>query len=119
MSRKKKNSLNELTQITGKISTNQPTTLDQIWGESGMSKYGNLTEEEYKEKINEFSRNELEIHARQIGVIVSEETDRLRNELLKEYRIFKQSLSIPYTSLGKNNKETVDKLADAVLKEGR
>ncbi len=49
MPRKKK--LKELKQTDGKAEPAKPTTLDQIWGNTGLTKYGTADVEEYKEYI--------------------------------------------------------------------
>ena len=51
---KKAKKLQSLSQTHGKEEGNfKPTTLDQIWGDDGVSKYGTLNEAEYIKKIDE------------------------------------------------------------------
>ena len=44
----KKPKLKDLNQIDAKEETGRPTTLDQIWGDTGISKYGTNDFEYYK-----------------------------------------------------------------------
>ena len=44
--------LNELNQAHGKVEGPEPTTLDQIWGDSGLSKYRTLDASEYEIYLN-------------------------------------------------------------------
>ena len=46
MARKKQ--ISELSQTHGKVEDFKPTTLDQIWGDDGLSKYQTLDEVQYR-----------------------------------------------------------------------
>ena len=43
-----KNKLEELNQTHAKNETNNPTTLDQVWGDEGLGKYKTLNRDKYK-----------------------------------------------------------------------
>ena len=68
--------------------TFQPTLLEQVWGESSTSKYGTLDAAEYEKRLSEMTRADLEAHARQLGVMITENTQRLRDKLMGEFRTF-------------------------------
>ena len=62
----KKNKLDEINQTHGKVEKTdefQPTSLDQIWGSDGSSKYGTLSLDDYESQLKDMSKAELHIHA--------------------------------------------------------
>ena len=114
---KKKPALKHLAQANAKVPTMELTSLDQIWGFSEISRYGTTDEGEYKLKIFDMTRADLENHARAVGCLVLESSERLRNELLKQFRAYILSLRKP-ASLPQG-KIKVSDAAQKVLNEGR
>ncbi len=47
----KKKKLEELSQSHGMEEKFIPSTLDQVWGDEGLTKYGTMDEEAYTDKI--------------------------------------------------------------------
>jgi hypothetical protein len=91
MSKKKK-----LTEVTGKEETFVPTRLEQVWGGfNELALYGTKNEFEYKKLIDNMSRQELEAHASKVGIVPNEDTDKLLKLLVKEFRIYNQTLYKP------------------------
>jgi len=84
MPRKRK--IDTITQIHGKEETFQPTTLDQIWGDSGFSKYKTLDEEVYLNNLKEMTKADLHTHASSLGIIPVDDRERLQKRLLQEFR---------------------------------
>ena len=60
---KKKTGLSELSQTHGKIEKIQPSSLDQIWGDTGISKYKTLDKGEYQTQIGDMNKSDLQTHA--------------------------------------------------------
>lgn len=80
--------LNELTQTHGKVDKFQPTTLDQILGDTGMSKYGTMDLEEYKRQLNTMNKVDLQAHATRIGLVPIDSRERLIKQLLREFNLY-------------------------------
>ena len=78
-------SLENLSQTHGQEEF-KPTTLDQIWGDSGLSKYGTLNEEEYAVRLKEMNRTDIHAHASKVGVIPVDNRDMLNQRLLREFK---------------------------------
>jgi hypothetical protein len=78
--------VDSLSQAHGKEEKYEPTTLDQIWGDTGMSKYKTLDVEEYEEQIKEYSKSELQAHAVKVGLIPVDNPTQLRKRLMTEFR---------------------------------
>ncbi len=114
---KKQQKLNNLKQAHAKIETTQPTSLDQVWGFNETSRFETLDESVYKNRIDNMTRVDLENHARSIGVMVLENSDRLKDALLKQFRAFVLSLNKPISIHPGNIKVSV--AAQKVLNEGR
>ncbi len=94
----------KITQINGKEETFKPSTLDQIWGDTGVSKYNTLDLAKYKESLEEMNLSDLQSHAIKIGVWSADGRDVLTRKLLKEFSYFvgayrqpRQAPSIPKT----------------------
>jgi hypothetical protein len=77
--------LESLSQTHGKEEY-KPTTLDQIWGDTGMSKYGTLDEGEYEGKLREMNRSDIHSHASKVGVIPVDNREMLNQRLLREFK---------------------------------
>jgi hypothetical protein len=78
--------MNEYIEVDGKISSNNPTSLEQIWGYDGLSKYGTMNEDEYLARINDMMTVDLQNHARDVGLRPDVEPRILKDRLLTEFR---------------------------------
>lgn len=94
MARKK---LSQLNQIDGKLrkeeetdvskSKYEITSLDQLFGENGFSKYKTMDIGDYKEQISEMDTASLREHAIEVAhVVPSTNRDRLEKRLLIEFQ---------------------------------
>lgn len=73
-----------------------PTTLDQILGVKGDSKYGTMDEQEYTARINGMSMADLYYHAVNVAEVApTENRERLLNRLLSRFRGFVASFQRP------------------------
>ena len=115
---KKGKKLESLSQTHGKEETDfQPTTLAQIWGDDGVSKYGTLNEQEYVKKINDMHFSDLRTHAADIGLIPVDDRELLTKRVISEFRRHVNEYTVP-----KNTVEGIDDLderARKILEEGK
>lgn len=112
----KKNKLSKLNQINGKEESFEPTTLDQIWGDTGLNKYNTLNEEEYKEYLFDLNKSDLQTHALSIGLMSSDNTEILIKRLVGEFQKHISSYTKP--SL-KKAEIKISKESKKILEEGK
>lgn len=116
MAKKSKN-LEDLSQTHAMEQKFVPTTLDQIWGDEGLSKYGTMDEEVYLDRLNEMNKTDLWSHASKVGLVPIDNTSLLRKTLLTEFRkhvnMYRKSLA-PQEAPTKLSKEAL-----RILSEGR
>jgi hypothetical protein len=95
----------------------QPTTLEQVWGGANhLARYNTLKQNEYYETLASMNRPDLEREARRIHIPVVEQTDRLIDNLKKEFNAFLASLKIPKTI---KTHSKISKEAQSILNEGK
>ena len=58
----KKAKAKKMTQTHAKVEGFQPSTLDQVWGDTGNTKYGTMDEAEYTDKLKEMNKSDLQDH---------------------------------------------------------
>ena len=114
----KKIKLKDLNQIDAKVETVRPTTLDQIWGENGNTKYGTKSLEEYKNYIYGLNRTDLHAHALQIGVLPNDNLEMLRVRLEREFNRHISAFQAPQNQTQKSSKK-ISKEVQKILSEGR
>jgi hypothetical protein len=113
---KKGKKVQELSQTHGKVEGKVLTTLDQIWGDTGISKYKTLELEEYEEQLSEYNKTDLQAHATKIGLIPVDSTGELKKRLVRE---FKKHVS-KYNATAKQIKATpLDAKVMKILAEGK
>jgi hypothetical protein len=113
----KKNDKKPIIETHGKVETFEPTTLEQVWGFSEMSKYETDNEETYKNKLLDMTRSDLENHARRLGVLVVESTARLRDKLIQDFRTTQSLSRKPVVAKHNDVKPSAEVLK--ILAEGR
>jgi hypothetical protein len=102
----------------GKVETTQPTRLEQIWGGfNEMARYGTTDEGVYSAEVTEMNRSDLEAHARKVGVVIVEDSARLRDKLISEFRNYITYLNKPATVAKKP--EAPSEAVRKILAEGR
>lgn len=114
MGRKKK--ITEMSQTHGKVESPRPTFLDQIWGETGLSKYKTLDEQEYLVFVKGLTKVDLHSHSMKLGILPIDDRESLTQKLLKEFRKHVLAYTVP-----SSKKETLrlSSLAEKILREGR
>jgi hypothetical protein len=110
----KKSKLDSLTQTHGQVES--PRTLDQIWGDSGQSKYGTLVLAEYQKYLKELTKSDLQTHAVKVGLIPVDNRETLVKRLEKE---FNKHVSLYQPAPKTKNNIKLSKTARDILAEGR
>jgi len=85
-SKAKKKPLEALSQTHGKEEKFQPTTLDQVWGESGNTKYGTTDVNAYIRKLEDMNTTDLQTHAHVIGFMPVDDRVTLTKKLIGEFK---------------------------------
>ena len=96
----------------------EKTTLDQIWGDQGNSKYGTLDEAAYTSQIKAMNKSDLHSHAIKLGILPVENRELLTNRLLREFKKHVLSFTKPKQTKAKKPKEVSDE-AKSILAQGR
>lgn len=109
--------LKKINQIDGKAETFKATTLEQIWGDTGLSRYKTFDTEEYKSFLADLNKSDLQSHAASIGVLPSDSREKMIRELVKAFQIHVNSFRSP--NIKTNGPKDVSKKALDILSEGR
>lgn len=117
MARKKKKSIDNLSQAHGKEEKTQPTTLDQIWGDTGMMKYGTLNEDEYKKALDAMGKSDIFAHAAGVGIVPVDNREQLTKRLVKEFQKYASAYKKPLEDKKEAPEISTDVLK--ILSEGR
>tara|TARA_Y100000593_G_C4152892_1_gene257976 strand:- start:114 stop:497 length:384 start_codon:yes stop_codon:yes gene_type:complete len=112
----KKPSLDELNQAHGKQEGVEPTSLDQIWGDSGVSKFKTLDQDEYQNQLDDMNKSDLQTHATKVGLVPIDDVNMLKKRLMKEFTKHVSSFRTPKTTKGSKN---MSKKALKILGEGK
>lgn len=112
----KKRKIEDLTQIDAKEETGRPTTLDQIWGDTGLSKYGTTNIEEYKNYLKGLNRTDIQAHAAKIGILPTDNHEMLIARLEREFLRHVGSYNAP---IEKRKNKKISKEVMKILSEGR
>lgn len=113
----KKKKLEELSQSHGMEQNFVPSTLDQIWGDEGLSKYGTMDEDVYSDKINEMNKTDLWSHASKLGLVPIDNTSLLKKTLMSEFRKHVNGYKRPPEV--KQQQQNISKEVLKILAEGR
>lgn len=113
----KKIKLQDLTQTDAKEEKGVPTTLDQIWGDTGLGKYGTNNFEEYKNYLNSLNRTDIHAHAVKVGILPIDNHEILIARLQREF--LRHSSSFVVQRKPKEKKQKISKEAQRILSEGR
>lgn len=114
-----KKDLKKMKQTDGKIQKPVPTTLDQIWGDTGMSKYGTMDKDVYLNQLNEMNRSDLQLHAIKIGLIPNDDRNRLIKSLVAEFTKYVNAYKAPQEKDKSENSTIKNKDILKILAEGR
>ena len=96
----------------------EKTTLDQIWGDEGNSKYGTLDESTYTTQIKAMNKSDLHSHAIKLGILPVENRELLTNRLLREFKKHVLSFRKPKQTSDKKPQD-VSQAVKSILAQGR
>ena len=96
----------------------EKTTLDQIWGDEGNSKYGTLDESTYTTQIKAINKSDLHSHAIKLGILPVENRELLTNRLLREFKKHVLSFRKPKQTSAKKPQD-VSQAVKSILAQGR
>jgi len=102
-------------QTHGKIET--PNSLDQIWGDTGISKYGTLDLEDYRKYLDDLNKSDLQSHASKIGLMPIDNLSLLKERLQREF--IKHVSAYTAKSFAEKKEQTLSKEAKDILAEGK
>jgi hypothetical protein len=121
--RAKKRTAKNLSQTHGKLETEEfaPTTLDQVWGDTGMWKYDTMDAIEYEKNLKVMAKVDLQAHASRVGIVPVDNRDVLSSRLLREFKKHVTLYRFPQNqSLGDvHSKEQLSENARQILNEGK
>lgn len=112
----KKRKIEELSQTHGKLEDIEYKSLDQIWGDTGLSKYNTINVQEYINLINEMNKSDLQAHANKIGLVPVDNRELLTKRLISEFKKFISSYQIPKKEQANS---ALNKRAKDILSEGK
>lgn len=113
----KKTKLKDLNQIDAKAETGKPTTLDQIWGDTGLQKYGTNNFDSYREYLRSLNRSDIQGHAMKVGILPTDNHEILVARLEREFQRHVAAYQAP--SDNKQKQKKISKDVQKILSEGR
>tara|TARA_R100000742_G_C4274266_1_gene94176 strand:+ start:127 stop:519 length:393 start_codon:yes stop_codon:yes gene_type:complete len=96
----------------------EKTSLDQIWGDTGFSKYGTLDEEKYSADIKTLNKTDLHAHAVKMGILPVDNRQLLTSRLIREFKKYVLGYRKPSSKQKSKTTEPSDKVK-SILAEGR
>jgi hypothetical protein len=114
MGRKK---IETISQVHGKVEKIKPTSLEQMLGYTGLSKYKTLDETTYLSQIEGMNLADLQAHAVTVSLVPVDDRQLLTQRLLKEFRAYALRYNTPVPEL-KQQKKPTQKMLD-ILSQGR
>ena len=100
---KKAAKVEDMSQAHGKEETPLYATLEQIWGDTGISKYGTFDEDEYAEELKNMTKSDIQAHANKLGLIPIDNRKELAKRLMKEFIYHKSRYSTIPADIQVNN----------------
>ena len=110
-----KSKLDNLKQVDGDAAF-EKTTIDQILGDTGMSKYKTFDLENYKTSLADMNKSDLQTHAAKMGVMPIDDRRRLTDRLIREFQVHVASYQRPKQQV---RQIIPSKEALAIMAEGR
>jgi hypothetical protein len=105
----------QIYQTHGKVESFKPTTLDQVWGDTGGGRYGGASLKEYKTELQEMNRTDIQAHATRLHVVPVENREMLEKRLVKEF----EKHAASYRKPDSPKPSSVSPEAMRILSEGR
>ena len=95
----------------------EKTSLDQVWGDTGSSKYGTLNEEDYSTRLKSMNRSDLHSHAVTVGILPIDNRELLVSRLKREFK--KHVLAYKKPRKSRKSDPGVSSRAESILSEGK
>lgn len=114
--KKSKTKLQNLSQTHGKLEGFEYKTLDQVWGDDGLSKYKTLDEKQYASYLYELNKTDLQAHAAKLDLVPIDDREMLTKRLISEFKKHVSTYKIPKTE---KSDPKIDKKTKDILSEGR
>jgi len=111
--------VDEMSQTHGKVENFEPNSLDQVWGDTGETRYGHLDEKKYEEELNNMTKSELFAHASKHGIIPIDNRDQLEKRLIKEFNRYSLEFKKPHHQEDPIRMDNISLEARKILEEGK
>ena len=85
----------DMMQTHAKEEKPKATTLDQVWGDTGNTKYGTVDEATYHNKVSGMNTTDLQAHAHTHGMVPIQDRGRLIKLLMSEFRKYVSGFQRP------------------------
>lgn len=113
-----KEKLNSVIEVDGKVASDNPTALDQIWGADGASRYGTMNFDEYVAQLDDMLPVDLQNHARDVGLRPDVELHTLRSRLEAEFQKYVASFRGATITTRNSKPSSIPKNIHKILREG-
>jgi len=111
--------IEEMSQAHGKEEGFEPNSLDQVWGDTGETRYGHLDESKYIEDLNNMTKSDLFSHASKVGIIPIDNRDQLEKRLVKEFNKHILNYKKPHHQEDPIRMDNIPLEARKILEEGK
>jgi hypothetical protein len=123
-SKARKTNKKKITQTHGKVEKENdfvPTTLDQIWGDTGMQKYKTMDPTKYESDLRTMAKVDLQAHASRVGIVPVDNREVLSLRLIREFKKHVSLYKFPQNkTLGKmTSRDQLSAKAKRILDEGK
>ncbi len=117
----RKSKLKNIKQAHGKKEDGkfQPRTLDQIWGDTGLGRYKTFDVDEYKDKLDNMAKTDLQAHATQIGLVPVDNRSMLTQRLVREFKKHINAFKPTGINAKKTDPSNISPEVKRILEEGR
>ena len=88
-------------QAHGKVETYKPTTLDQLLGDDGNSKYNTLAEDKYLAKLNEMDKADLQRECIRVGLVPVDNRGTMVKRLQSQFNRHINQYKVPADNVAK------------------
>ncbi|REK60333.1 MAG: hypothetical protein DWQ49_05865 [Bacteroidetes bacterium] len=94
-----------------------PSSLEQVWGNDGTTRYNTLDADVYAARLADMTRVDLQREAQKRGIVPIEDGKKLRDRLIKEFKLYVGSLTMP--PISKKEKKEIPADVLKTLREGQ
>ena len=95
----------------------EKTSLDQVWGDNGVSEYRTLDAEVYAKTLDNMSKSDLKQEAIRVGLLPKDKVAQLMGRLMRQFNSHVSSYKAPKSIA--SNKVNLSDEAIRILGEGK